>query len=609
MKFIHEIFKTNAKKYGSCIAVEDSYSGYTATYRQLYNDIMKAASGLQALNIEKGIHIAQFSENSSKWLVVDQGIFNNAAINILRGSLAPIAELEYIYNHSDSQALVTDSLKVIDGLSHLLDSARFVIYIGNEKIQKNYNFKIETFDSLLALGENKEFQPVEIKGEDVASLIYTSGTTGNPKGAMLTQYNLASQIEGCNAALDLKETKTLTAVLPIWHAYERTCEYYIFSIGSHVCYTNVKNFKKDLKRYRPHYLIAVPRLYEAVYDGIQSELRKKPQFAQNIINAIISASSKREIARRILEGTCIYNQNPTFIQKLCSQIISLSLSPIDALGKFVIYKKFKEAMGGRCVTGIAGGGAMAKHIEDFFKAVGIQVCVGYGLTETSPVLSVRRQSNCKAYSSGPAFKDTQFMIVDTETMKPLNKGEKGLVLVKGPQIMKGYYKNPEATAKVKLANGYLNTGDIGWLTEDNYLVLTGRAKDIIVLSNGENIEPEAIEQSCMTSPFVKQVVIAGQDKNALSALIVPNMEAINEIAQKRHITNPLNNSQLKNEILKELRTKVQNRETFRSHERLANFDFVEEEFTPQNGMMTMTAKIKKNVVYEKYKEKIDAMYK
>ena len=428
---------------------------------------------------------------------------------------------------------------------------------------------------------------------------------------MLTHKNIASQIIAIRPTLNLKETKTITLFLPIWHAYERTCEYYLFSIGSHCCYTNVKNFKKDLKKYSPHYLISVPRVWESIYETVFSELKKKPLLTRSIVNFFLSSSLKKNLAERIINKTCVYNQNPSLIQKLKYSIVSLTLSPIHQLGNKLIYSKFKEAIGGRFLKGISGGGALAAHIDDFFLSVGMSIYVGYGLTETAPVLSVRNENCNKAYSAGPALPNTEFMIVDAETMKPLPTGEKGIVLVKGPQIMKGYYKDKESSEKVLLPNGYFITGDIGWLTNEGDLVLTGRAKDIIVLSNGENIEPESIEQSCMSSPFVKQIVLAGQDKNALSALIVPNVDAIKEFADKKRIAsqNPLASPELKNEILKELRQKVRERKTFRAHERIANIDFVEEEFTPENGLMTQTAKIKKNAVYEKYKNKIDSMYR
>ncbi len=614
MKLIHEIIRESSKKYGSHTALSDEYSGYNVTYKQLGIDISLAANALQALGVEKGMHIAQFSENNSKWMVMDQAIFICGAINAVRGSLAPLSELEYIYDQSDSCALITDSKKVISELETFLSdrNAKFIIYIGNEKIEQPENSKIKllTFEQILELGKSSQFNEVEISENDVATLIYSSGTTGRPKGIMLTHKNLASQMIAIPPVLNLKETKTVTLVLPIWHAYERTCEYYLLSRGIKNCYTNIKNFKKDIQKHRPHYLISVPRIWEAIYESVFNEIKKKPVAFRSVVNFFLSSSLKKDLAKRIIDNSCIYNQNSSAAKKVQCHITNAALSPIHELGKKLIYKKFRNAIGGRFIKGISGGGALSAHIDDFFSSVGIDIYVGYGLTETAPVLAVRREGDNKPYSTGPALPDTEFLIVDPETYHPLPKGQKGVVLAKGPQVMKGYYKDPESTKKVLLGNGFFVTGDIGWLTEDNCLVLTGRAKDIIVLSNGENIEPEAIEQSCMSSPFVKQIVLAGQDKNALSALIVPDVDALKEFAAKKKINvqNPLACNQLKNEVLKELRAKVQERKTFRSHERLANIDFVPEAFTPENGLMTMTAKIKKNEVYEKYKKQIDAMY-
>jgi long-chain acyl-CoA synthetase len=302
------------------------------------------------------------------------------------------------------------------------------------------------------------------------------------------------------------------------------------------------------------------------------------------------------------------NQNPCYIQKIQSLATVITLSPIHSIAKNNIIKNFHAANRRRFQFGISEG-CFSKHIDDFFLAVGIDIYVGLGLTETSPVVAVRVEERIKPIATD-RFTYDEFFIADPETYKPVKKGEKGVVLIKGPQVMKGYYKDEENSKKVLLPSGYFVSGDIGWMTDDDTLVLTGRAKDIIVLSNGENIEPDAIEQSCMTSPFVKQIVLAGQDKNALSALVVPNMEAIHELAEKKNInsSNPLKSPELKNEILKELRKRVENRETFRNHERLSNIEFVEEGFTPENGLMTLTAKIKKNEVYEKYRQTIESMY-
>ena len=219
LKLIHDIFKESATRYGSHTALFDEYSGYSVTYRQLYKDILSASAAMKSAGIKEGMHVAQFSENSSKWLVLDQGVLNCGAINAVRGSLAPIEELKYIYNHSDSSALITDNLKVVEGLyDHLLSSnAVAIIYIGKDDTSKfeNSDIPFYTFEKLLEMGKGMDFEPVEVNPESVATLIYSSGTTGKPKGVMLTHNNIISQVYAINPILMIKETKTLLTMLPI----------------------------------------------------------------------------------------------------------------------------------------------------------------------------------------------------------------------------------------------------------------------------------------------------------------------------------------------------------------------------------------------------------
>ncbi len=613
-KLITDIFEASAKRYGTYIAVEDDYSNYTATYSEIYNDIQKAASAFQKLGVSKGSHIAQFSENSAKWMVLDQALLKNGALNAVRGSAAPADELKYIYNHSESHVLITDSKKVLENMIDYVASkgASFVVYIGNEKIEKeNSPVAIFTFEEILDLGKDKEFKPVEVDENDIATLIYSSGTTGKPKGIMLTHKNIVSQVINIDPVLQIKETGKITTVLPIWHAYERTCEYYMMSKGIRLSYTNIKNFKKDLKKFKPNYFIVVPRLFEAVYDGIMAEMKKKSDFQRNLFNFFVSVSQKYWASKRVLEGTDIYNQHPSFWNKTVNFVEKSALFGLHKLGDKLVYSKIKAVLGGNFVKGISGGGAMAKHIDDFFQAIGIDIYVGYGLTETAPVVAVREVGDNKMYSTGNALPETELIVVDQETMKPVKKGQKGVVLARGPQVMKGYYNDKEATKKVLLSNGFFITGDIGWFTDDDCLVLTGRAKDIIVLSNGENIEPDAIESSCMTSPFVKQIVLAGQDKGSLSALIVPDMDEVKAFAKKNgiDINNPIESTELKKAVMNNLKEIMQKNKSFRAHERIGNIAFVNEAFTPDNGLMTMTAKIKKNAVYDRYSDLIEAMYR
>ncbi len=293
------------------------------------------------------------------------------------------------------------------------------------------------------------------------------------------------------------------------------------------------------------------------------------------------------------------------------------------VGEKLVYAKVREATGGRIKYVISGGGALPKHIDIFFEIIGVEILQGYGLTETSPVTNVRRPWHNVRGSSGPTLPATENKIVDPETRKPLPIGERGLVMLRGPQIMQGYYQNPEATAKAIDAEGWFDSGDLGWLTPQKDLILTGRAKDTIVLTNGENIEPQPIEDACLRSPYIDQIMLVGQDQRSIGALIVPNLEALEKWAATQNFdlsskndNITASNSQkidLESKIIqelyrKELNREVQNRPGYRVDDRIGPFKLIPEPFSIENGLMTQTLKIRRNVVAERYRDIINAMF-
>jgi long-chain acyl-CoA synthetase len=263
------------------------------------------------------------------------------------------------------------------------------------------------------------------------------------------------------------------------------------------------------------------------------------------------------------------------------------------------------------------------HLENFFEIVGINLLVGYGLTETSPVLTVRRLTRNLRCSAGQPLPQTELRIVDPETRQVLPLGQQGLVLASGPQIMTGYYKNPTATAKAIDSEGWFDTGDLGWLTAQADLILTGRAKDTIVLSNGENIEPQPIEDACLRSPYIAQLMLVGQDQRSLGALIVPNLEALGQWASTQNAVLQLSDVEVAPEGRKqwtldskpiqdlyrqELIREVQDRPGYRPDDRIGPFRYIAEPFSIENGLLTQTMKVRRPVVMERYRDMIDGMF-
>jgi long-chain acyl-CoA synthetase len=380
--------------------------------------------------------------------------------------------------------------------------------------------------------------------------------------------------------------------------------------------------KQDLKQFKPHYMIAVPRLWESIYEGVQKQFREQPAKKQRLIKFLLAASETYIEKQRIAQGLSLNHLHASTLEKITSKILALALLPLHTLGERLVYAKVRQATGGRIKQVISGGGALPKHIDNFFEIIGVEILQGYGLTETSPVTNARRPWHNVRGSSGQPIAGTEVKIVDPESKDLLPPGKKGLVLLKGPQVMQGYYQNPEATAKVIDGQGWFNSGDLGWVTRDNDLVLTGRAKDTIVLTNGENIEPQPIEDACLRSPYIDQIMLVGQDQRSIGALIVPNTEALEKWAQTQNlpVTLPEENFSeqrtsidLESKIIQdlfrqELNREVQNRPGYRPDDRIGPFRLILEPFSLENGLMTQTLKIRRHIVTERYKEIIDRMY-
>ncbi|MEQ9356538.1 MAG: AMP-binding protein [Coleofasciculus chthonoplastes F2-STO-03] len=636
-----EIWSIAAQRFGQIIALRDPHTQpeVILTYTQLVRQIQQLAAGLQTLfdnpvikqeqeSSELPPRIALIADNSPRWLIADQGIMTAGAANVVRSAQAAPEELRYILEHSGSIALVVEDTKTLTKLRAHLDDLpiQFVILLSDEDSPAEENLKVLNFSEVMSLGSKATLQPVQATRQTLATLMYTSGTTGKPKGVMLTHGNLLHQVTTFGIVLQPKPGDRVLSILPTWHVYERTVEYFLLSQGCTQIYTTIRHVKADLKAFKPIYMIGVPRLWESIYDGVQKQFREQPPNKQKLVFTLLDISQRYIKARRIAQGLDLNKLNPSPLERLSASIQASLLLPAHKLADKLIYQTVRAATGGQIKTIISGGGSLAMHLENFFEIAGIEILVGYGLTETSPVTNVRRMERNLRRSSGLPMPGTQIRIVDPETRKPLPTGEQGLVLVKGLQVMQGYYKNPEATAKAIDSEGWFDTGDLGWVTPNHDLVLTGRAKDTIVLTNGENIEPQPIEDACLRSPYIEQIMLVGQDQRSLGALIVPNLDALQQWAAAENVTLNLPNSdthkdsesfrtgidlnskEVQNLFRQELNREVKNRPGYRPDDRIGQFALILEPFSIENGMMTQTLKIRRPVVTQRYRDIINGMF-
>ncbi len=618
---IPEVWPTVAARYGDHLALYDPHSSPETryTYAELAAAIRQFAAGLQALGVQPKETIALFSENQPRWMVADQGIMTAGAIDAVRGANANKDELLFILDHSDSTGLVVQDMATLKKFVGDLAGTglRFVILLTDEAATTEADLggaKLLNFSELMALGkeqakeQNGELRPVPLARDNTATLMYTSGTSGMPKGVMLSHRNLISQIDGASSVVTVGPDQKVMSILPIWHAYERSFEYFVLSQGVTQIYTNIRYVKKDLKTHSPQYMIAVPRLWESIYEGVQKQFREQPEGKQKLVSFFISQSQKYIRAKRVLEGLSLEQPESLPVQKLVAALQMVYLWPLHQLGDRIVYKKVRAALGGKINYLVSGGGSIADYLEDFYELAGIPILGGYGLTETSPITHVRRPWRNLRGADGQQVPGVETRIVDLEAHQPVPTGQPGLVLLRGPQIMQGYYKNLEATAKAIDSDGWFDTGDLGQMTAQGDLIITGRAKDTIVLTNGENIEPTPIENACLRSPYIDQIMLVGQDQKALGALIVPSMEALEKWAHSKNIALDLAAQPVQNLFKQELKREVAGRSGYRADDRIGTFKLLAEPFTVENGLLTQTLKVKRAQVGDRYQDDIASLF-
>ena len=609
-----ELWSIAATQFATVLAVHDPHSSpeVKLTYAELYEQMQGFAAGIQALEVrsEEGDtlppRIALFSDNCPRWLVADQGIMRSGAVDVVRGAQADPLELRYILEHSGAVGVVLQDAELLKKLRSIFAEVpiQFVILLTDESATSD-TYKVLKFSEVMDLGKSQPLQPVQQTRETLATLMYTSGTSGMPKGVMLSHGNLLYEVNGAYDVALLEPGERVLSILPIWHCYERTFEYFIFSNGCTQIYTNIRYVKKDLKDYQPHYMVGVPRLWESIYEGIQKQFRDQPEKKQKLVQFFLEQSHHYILAKRTAQNLNLDHLNPSGFEKLIANLKAAVRYPFHQLGDRLVYQKVREGTGGALKFVVSGGGSIAEHLEDFFEIVGITILGGYGLTETAPITHARRPWRNVRGADGEPLPTTETKIVDLETRQELPIGQRGLILLRGAQIMQGYYKNPEATAKAIDKDGWFDTGDLGMMTEHQDLIITGRAKDTIVLTSGENIEPQPIEDACLRSSYVDQIMLVGQDQKVLGALVVPNMEALEQWSGAQV---DLKSSAVQELFRQELMRLIKERPGYRLDDRIGNFRLLAEPFSIENGLLTQTLKIRRNVVMERYQGMIDEMF-
>ena len=594
------------------------------TFAELYTIVEALAWSLEKQGVSRGIHVGLISDNRKEWLALDLAILSLGAADVPRGCDTMPGELEYILSFSECSITILENTTQLDKImtcAENLKDLKKVILIEGGQVPSDCPWEVLEYQTLLEEGMNGKTvdflraRVSEGKEDDLATLIYTSGTTGEPKGVMLTHGNFLCQIENIHDVAQLDHGDIWLSILPVWHSLERVAQYIAMGAVNTIAYSKPigKVMLMDLQELNPQWMASVPRIWLAIEAGVIRNIRAKGPVAWGMFRFFLAVASARQFMQNRLTG-CVadFHRKITFPFYILYPIPWLVLTPLKKLGDLLIFNKIKEKVGTRFKAGISGGGALPPRIYKFFQAIGIQILEGYGLTETAPVVAFSPQHHPVMGVVGQPYPQlTQIKVVD-ETGKTLPPGEKGVVMLKGRQVMKGYYKKPEATAAMIDSDGWLNSGDLGVMTIKGELKIIGREKDTIVLLGGENIEPVPMEQKLSESPYIEQAVVVGQDQKYLAALIVPDFDALESYALENNLAYE-NRIHLKDvhailELLSdEINQLISSRNGFRPFERIFKFEVLRHSFEVGKEL-SGKQDMKRHAIADIYKKEIARLF-
>lgn len=613
------------------------------SYGTLLKEVSICAHGLHHLGIRRGEKVGFISDNRKEWLIADLAMLGLGAADVPRGCDATAQEIAYILSWSECATVILENDRQ---LQKILDIKAGLLPFGSQSLKESpyahlktvilfdppapsmleqaigAGLAVFTFADIMREGlalyeqDPEFFQHEAAKGGrgDLATIIYTSGTTGDPKGVMLSHGNFLHQTEYLPSIIGVKSGDVFLSVLPVWHSFERVVQYIILQAGATIAYSKPVGsiLLADMQAVQPQWFTSVPRIWESIKDSVYKMIRQSGGVKKAMFSMFVGIGEAHAYFRNML-----FDRLPKFAPRARAIDIAVAiipfvlLSPLRALGDILVFKKIREKLGKGFIAGISGGGALPPSVDKFFDALGILILEGYGLTETAPVLGVRLRTHPVTGTVGPIHRGTEIRIVD-EHGKVLPAGQKGVIQVRGPQVMLGYYRRPDLTAKILSEDGWLDTGDLGMLTIHGEIKIVGRAKDTIVLRGGENIEPVPIEQRLCESPYIQQAVVLGQDQKYLAALIVPREEALIQWAEENEIpfadyASLLEQPEVKELIDGEINACVNMKNGFKPFERIFRFALLARPFEPGREL-SAKQELKRHTINELYKNQIRALF-
>ncbi len=604
-----QIWHRSYEKYPDSIAFCDKDLKTQITYKEAYFLLAFLKKEFIKLGIKQNENISLFAINSPYWLIIEQAIISAGGVCVSKTSQISIEELDYIFTNSDSKALIVDSVDIIDYFikkdENFLKKVNFLIYLDNNSEKQTFNHqKIIKFSTVLEKYQNlknnlsfkEEFADISDVGQNIAYINYTSGTSSNPKGAMLPNDGMSYVVEELQKFCKIKERGTFVVTFPLSSAGGKCFNLLCFSKGCRLIYTQYSDFWEVIEKYRPDYLHCAPKI-------LQTMLQKFNDYINScgfLFKILYKLALK--ISKDILKCEIQNHENKSKINESIKKIL-------DKL----IFKKVRNHLFDDKTVLFVGSAHLAPALEDYFRILNISLIQHYGLTETTGLaVSNNYETQLKyPYTVGVAFEGTKIEIIDPETKKELPKGEIGLITLTGPEILKGYYNNPQATKKALIKENCLNTGDLGFVNQEGYLTVLTRYDDVIVLSNGYNIFAPLLENEVKDSELISQFLIIGHGKPYLSALVVLNKNAYANWLETNNKTpkDPNKDKNFNEFMLEHVNNKIKRKNDFKYYEKVKKLFFIKDDFTIENDLLTNTLKVKRNKITKVYEKEIENLYR
>jgi long-chain acyl-CoA synthetase len=583
---LSRIFEGQTLRYTTRTFVSEKHDGkwHDHSWSQIADRAKWLRAGLQRLGVKHGDRVAILSENSPQWVIVDQAILGLGAIVVPLYTTSGAEEMRHVITDSGARLIAVNGeglIAKVQGLGPLPEVEGIVAMHGGAEARDAAGLEVVTIDQLSTIDQ---VRAIEGDGRDLATLIYTSGTTGPSKGVMLSHRNLIANCDANLVALDLRDTDVILSFLPIAHSFERTAGYYtVMGAGGTIAYAEgLAQIAQNLLEIEPTVLLTVPRLLEAVYDRIMRKVASSSMIERAIFAHAIKVGG-RAAARRH------HRLRPPLISRLQMPLYRRR-----------VFARIKAVFGSRLRYLIAGGAPLPIAINQFFTAAEVPLVEGYGLTEAAPVVSCNLHGRTRIGTVGRALSK-----IDVRT------AEDGELLVRGDNVMQGYWERDEETREALDAEGWLHTGDVARIDADGYIAIIDRKKEIIVLSGGKNVSPANLETRLVTDPFIAQACVIGDRRKHLAAILVPNFDSLREQqAQVLELDGQQADAIVTNPKVREFfhqRVREFNR-PLSDVEAIADFVLIPEPFSQENGELTPTMKVRRKVVQEHYRTQIEALY-